>query len=241
MKIKVALVEDHHIVREGLASIISKIPKVEFVFSAENGQDFLNKLVQHSIDLVFLDLEMPIMDGIQTFRLLKENHPEIKSIMLTMHNDNDVAMELIKEGVSAYLLKSSTIQEITLAINQVMVKGRYISGFAEQVIFNQLHHPVKDEQNENPHGFTDREILIIKYICDGFTSKEIGDRLSLARKTIENARLNILKVYNVNSSNELIRLSILDGIYQPRTNQEILDELKQQDEAVLLRRISRYK
>jgi two-component system response regulator DegU len=241
MKIKVALVEDHHIVREGLASIISKIPKVEFVFSAENGQDFLNKLVQHSIDLVFLDLEMPTMDGIQTFRLLKENHPEIKCIMLTMHNDNDVAMELIKEGVSAYLLKSSTIQEITQAINQVMEKGRYISGFAEQVIFNQLHHPVIDEQNENPNGFTDREILIIKYICDGFTSKEIGDRLSLARKTIENARLNILKVYNVNSSNELIRLSILDGIYQPRTNQEILDELKQQDEAVLLRRISRYK
>jgi DNA-binding NarL/FixJ family response regulator len=237
MKIKVALVEDHHIVREGLASIISKIPKVEFVFSAENGQDFLNKLVQHSIDLVFLDLEMPIMDGIQTFRTLKLNHPEIKSIMLTMHNDNDVVLELIKEGVSAYLLKSSTIQEITLAINQVMEKGRYVSEFAEKIIFEEMKEPNKS----NPHQFSERDVQIIRFICDGLTSKEIGDRLSLARKTIENDRLRILRAYDVKSSNELIRLSILDGLYKPRTNQEILEELQQKKEASQLRRFSRYK
>jgi DNA-binding NarL/FixJ family response regulator len=237
MKIKVALVEDHHIVREGLVSIISKIPKVEFVFSAENGQDFFNKLVQHSIDLVFLDLEMPIMDGIQTFRLLKENHPEIKSIMLTMHNDNDVAMELIKEGVSAYLLKSSTIQEITSAIYQVNEKGRFMSEFAEDLLYNQLHK--KTESKHNPKGFTDRELAIIRFICDGLTSKEIGSRLSLAKKTIDNARINILKAYDVKSANELIRLCILDDIYTPRTNKEIIDELEDHKQAVYLRRITR--
>ena len=142
---------------------------------------------------------MPIMDGIQTFRTLKLNHPEIKSIMLTMHNDNDVVLELIKEGVSAYLLKSSTIQEITLAINQVMEKGRYVSEFAEKIIFEEMKEPNKS----NPHQFSERDVQIIRFICDGLTSKEIGDRLSLARKTIENDRLRILRAYDVKSSNEL--------------------------------------
>ena len=237
MNIKVALVEDHHIVREGLVGIISQIQSIEFAFSAENGQDFFNQLRHHSIDLVLLDLEMPIMDGIQTFRVLQERHPDIKVIMLTMHNDSDVAMELIKEGVSAYLLKTSTIQEITSAIYQVHEKGRFMSEFAEDLLYNQLHK--KPESKHNPKGFTDRELAIIRFICDGLTSKEIGSRLSLAKKTIDNARINILKAYDVKSANELIRLCILDGIYNPRTNQEIIDELEDQKQAVYLRRITR--
>jgi DNA-binding NarL/FixJ family response regulator len=237
MNIKFALVEDQHIVREGLVGIISQIPRVEFTFSAENGQDFFNQLRNHTIDLVLLDLDMPMMDGIETFRLLKEKHPDIKVIMLTTHNDEDVALELIKEGISAYLLKTSTIQEITTAIYQVYEKGRYISEFAEQLLYNQLNQ--KALPSENPKGFTDRELTIIRFICDGLTSKEIGSRMSLAKKTIDNARINILKAYEVSSANELIRLCIIDGIYKPRTNQEILDELEAHEKAVYLRRISR--
>jgi DNA-binding NarL/FixJ family response regulator len=235
--IRFALVEDQHIVRDGLSTIIGNIPNVEFVFNAENGQVFLDELPKYKIDIVFLDLEMPVLDGIKTFRKLKESHPEIHVIMLTTHSDPDIAMELIKEGVSAYLLKKSTIQEITLAINQVMEKGRYVSEFAEKVIFEEMKEPNK----ANPHHFSERDVQIIRFICDGLTSKEIGDRLSLARKTIENDRLRILRAYDVKSSNELIRLSILDGLYKPRTNQEILDEIQEKEEASKLRRFSRYK
>lgn len=235
--IRFALVEDHHIVRDGLVSIIGNIPNVEFVFNAENGQVFLDELPKHKIDIVFLDLEMPVLDGIKTFRKLKLSNPDIHVIMLTTHNDPDIALELIMEGVSAYLLKTSTIQEITLAINQVMEKGRYVSEFAEKIIFEEM----KETNKTNPHQFTERDVQIIRFICDGLTSKEIGDRLSLARKTIENDRLRILRAYDVKSSNELIRLSILDGLYEPRTNQEILNELQQKKEASQLRRFSRYK
>lgn len=235
--IRFALVEDHHIVRDGLVSIIGNIPNVEFVFNAENGQVFLDELPKHKIDIVFLDLEMTVLDGIKTFRKLKLSNPDIHVIMLTTHNDPDIALELIMEGVSAYLLKTSTIQEITLAINQVMEKGRYVSEFAEKIIFEEM----KETNKTNPHQFTERDVQIIRFICDGLTSKEIGDRLSLARKTIENDRLRILRAYDVKSSNELIRLSILDGLYKPRTNQEILNELQQKKEASQLRRFSRYK
>lgn len=235
--IRFALVEDHHIVRDGLVSIIGNIPNVEFVFNAENGQVFLDELPKHKIDIVFLDLEMPVLDGIKTFRKLKLSNPDIHVIMLTTHNDPDIALELIMEGVPAYLLKTSTIQEITLAINQVMEKGRYVSEFAEKIIFEEM----RETNKTNPHQFTERDVQIIRFICDGLTSKEIGDRLSLARKTIENDRLRILRAYDVKSSNELIRLSILDGLYKPRTNQEILNELQQKKEASQLRRFSRYK
>ena len=235
--IRFALVEDQHIVRDGLVSIIGNIPNVEFVFNAENGQVFLDELPKHKIDIVFLDLEMPVLDGIKTFRKLKLSNPDIHVIMLTTHNDPDIALELIMEGVSAYLLKTSTIQEITLAINQVMEKGRYVSEFAEKIIFEEM----KETNKTNPHQFTERDVQIIRFICDGLTSKEIGDRLSLARKTIENDRLRILRAYDVKSSNELIRLSILDGLYKPRTNQEILDEIKEKEAASKLRRFSRYK
>ncbi|NBW72420.1 MAG: DNA-binding response regulator [Flavobacteriia bacterium] len=235
--IRFALVEDQHIVRDGLVSIIGNIPNVEFVFSAENGLVFLDELPKHKIDIVFLDLEMPVLDGIKTFRKLKLYNPDIHVIMLTTHSDPDIAMELIKEGVSAYLLKTSKIQEITLAINQVMEKGRYVSEFAEKIIFEEMKEPNKT----NPHQFTERDVQIIRFICDGLTSKEIGVRLCLARKTIENDRLRILRAYDIKSSNELIRLSILDGLYKPRTNQEILNELQQKKEASQLRRFSRYK
>jgi DNA-binding NarL/FixJ family response regulator len=118
-----------------------------------------------------------------------------------------------------------------------MDKGRYVSEFAEKVIFEEMNAPNKN----NPHQFSERDVQIIRFICDGLTSKEIGDRLSLARKTIENDRLRILRAYDVKSSNELIRLSILDGLYKPRTNQEILDEIKEKEAASKLRRFSRYK
>jgi DNA-binding CsgD family transcriptional regulator len=98
-----------------------------------------------------------------------------------------------------------------------------------------------EEMKEPNKAFSERDVQIIRFICDGLTSKEIGDRLSLARKTIENDRLRILRAYNVKSSNELIRLSILDGLYKPRTNQEILDEIQEKEEASKLRRFSRYK
>jgi DNA-binding NarL/FixJ family response regulator len=235
--IRFALVEDQHIVRDGLVSIIGNIPNVEFAFSAENGKVFLDELPKYKIDIVFLDIEMPVLDGIKTFRKLKLSHPDIHVIMLSTHRDADIAMELIKEGVSAYLLKTSKIQEITQAIYQVMEKGRYVSEFAEKVIFEEMKAPNKN----NPHQFSERDVQIIRFICDGLTSKEIGDRLSLARKTIENDRLRILRAYDVKSSNELIRLSILDGLYKPRTNQEILDEIQEKEAASKLRRFSRYR
>ena len=141
MKIKVALVEDHHIVREGLASIISKIPKVEFVFSAENGQDFLNRLVQHSIDLVFLDLEMPTMDGIQTFLLLKENHPEIKALLGSIEKWSGYQKVYDEYFEKYYNEKQIKIEAIGKVLAKALVK-QYKESAKDGSIFSQARKAI---------------------------------------------------------------------------------------------------
>lgn len=122
-KIKIALVDDHEIVRNAIAKILREIPSLEFVFDAANGQDFLDQLNEKEIDVVLLDLEMPILNGIETLKVLKNHNSTVKVIMLTMHNDLDIAFELLSMGVNAYLLKESSINEMVEAITTVYEKG----------------------------------------------------------------------------------------------------------------------
>lgn len=237
--IRLALVDDHAIVRQGLASMLQAYAHLNLVIVAANGQEFLDQLQSSEVDIVLLDIEMPVLNGIQTVQQLSISHPEVKAIMLSMHNDPEIAMECLRSGAASYLLKECSMEEMIFAIEQVQLNGAFLSAFSENSFENEKYKHHKRQQKQIFRGFSDRDLRVLHYLCDGLTSKEIGDRISTSKKTVDLIRTRLLKAYQVKTSNELMRLSILDGFYTPRTNEEIQAEIEASEIEKLERRMQR--
>jgi DNA-binding NarL/FixJ family response regulator len=226
-KIRLALVEDMQMVRAGIGKILSELPGCEFVFDAVNGQDFLYQLTNKPIDVVLLDLEMPVLNGIQTLEILKKQDSKVKVIMLTMHKDLDIAFELLSRGADAYLLKESSTNEMIHAIRTVFEDGQYSNHFMNEAILNSVASERKIKTRMKHLDLDERDLKIIRMICDGAKGQEIADAVFTSKKNLDLIRTKIMKKFNVSSANELIRLSIINGFYTPRSNEEI--ELEKED------------
>lgn len=220
-KIRLALVEDMQMVRAGIGKILSELPGCEFVFDAVNGQDFLYQLTNKPIDVVLLDLEMPVLNGIQTLEILKKQDSKVKVIMLTMHKDLDIAFELLSRGADAYLLKESSTNEMIHAIRTVFEDGQYSNHFMNEAILNSVASERKIKTRMKHLDLDERDLKIIRMICDGVKGQEIADAVFTSKKNLDLLRTIIMKKFNVKSANELIRLSIINGFYTPRSNEEI--------------------
>ncbi len=222
--IRLALVDDHAIVRQGLASMLREYAQVELLIVANNGQDFLDQLSKQPIDIVLLDIEMPQLNGVETLQQLSAHYPDVKAIMLSMHDDPAIALECLRLGAASYLLKECSLSEMMEAITQVKQNGAYLSAFAENAFASKKDHKKGLEQMQLEKGFSDRDLKVLQLLCDGFTSKHIAEQIHVSKKTVDLIRTKLLKAYQVKTSNELMRLSLLDGFYKPRTNEEIQAE-----------------
>jgi DNA-binding NarL/FixJ family response regulator len=238
--IRLALVDDHAIVRQGLASMLREYSQVELLIIANNGQDFLAQLAQQPIDIVLLDIEMPQLNGVETLQQLSTHYPDVKAIMLSMHDDPEIALECLRLGAASYLLKECSLSEMMEAITQVQQNGAYQSAFAESAFASKKHHINGLQQMQLEKGFSDRDLKVLQLLCDGFTSKHIAEQIHVSKKTVDLIRTKLLKAYQVKTSNELMRLSILDGFYKPRTNEEIQAEKDVLLQEKLERRKARY-
>ncbi|MEN9915153.1 MAG: Oxygen regulatory protein NreC [Bacteroidota bacterium] len=223
-KIKIALVEDHFVVRKGICAMLSTIPELDLVFDAANGQEFLDQIKEKEIDVVLLDLDMPIMNGIQTVKELKEMWSTIKIVMLTMHDDYEIAFDVLNDGVDAYLLKECTLDEMLDAIQKVHENVEYSNAFMKDTLIHNLAENRKNSFKMGLLKLSERDIKILKLICDGKTSFYISEYVSTSKKNIDLIRSKLLTKFNVSSANELIRVAILNGFYKPRTNSEIEQE-----------------
>lgn len=224
-KIKIALVEDHLVVRQCLALMLEDLPELELVFDAANGQEFLDQLDEKEIDVVLLDLEMPIMNGFQTVKELKKRGSTIKIVMLTMHNDFEIAYEMIQDGIDAYLLKECTIDEMLECLQKVYLNENYSNSFMNDAMINNLAEERKSKTRIEQLKLNERELIILKLICDGRKSLYISEKVNTSKKNIDYIRTKLMQKFNVSTSNELMRVAILYGFYKPRTNFEIENDL----------------
>jgi DNA-binding NarL/FixJ family response regulator len=174
-KIRLALVEDLEIVRTGIGKMLAEIPGCEYVFEAINGQDFLDQLATKPIDVVLLDLEMPVLNGIQTLEKLKKQDAKVKVIILTMHKDLDIAFELLSRGADAYLLKESSTREMINAITTVFQDGKYSNHFMNEAVINSIATDRKVKSRMKHLDLDERDLKIIRMICDGVKGQEIAD------------------------------------------------------------------
>jgi len=210
VKANVLVTDDHTLFRRGTMKLLETFEEVEEIFEAENGEVALRLLGDEEIDLVLLDLEMPVMDGWETARRIVKNHPDIQIIMISMHDSLKIISDLIEIGVHSYLLKNAEPEEMQRAIQSVMETQFYYN----RLVSRALHSRIDNSGNlfEEKTGLTKREIEIVQLICKEMTMKEISDELFISDQTVLTHRKNLMKKIDAKNSVSIVRFALRNGI-----------------------------
>jgi DNA-binding NarL/FixJ family response regulator len=184
-KIKIVIVDDHQMFRDGLKHLLSNIENTELVGEASNGKDFLNLLDLVTPDIVLMDINMPVMDGMEATRQAKIKMPDLKILVLSMYSEEQYYRSMSEVGVNGFILKQSGYDELERAIQSVMKGSCY---FSQELLMNLLH---KKTDVSHIH-LSDREQEVLSLICKGYSNNEIADKLFLSIRTIEKYRSDLL-------------------------------------------------
>lgn len=214
-KIKIAIVEDHTLLRESLTQSLNVEDEIQVAFNASNGVEFLELLKNKKIDIALVDLDMPQMNGKELLEILVRSNPEIGVIIFSMHSNVHIVAELIQIGAKSYLKKDCSIEDMVDAIYNVKYKGHHATSIVSDAMFIQAEKNHQREQAMINFNFSDREMLVIKLICSGSTSEEIATRLHLTKKSIDAIRSKLFKSLNAKTPADFARLCIEKGLYQP--------------------------
>lgn len=198
-KINVIVVDDHDLIREGLNRIISFEDDLVIIGQYSNGEELINNIKNRVPDVVLLDINMPIKNGLDTLRVLKKLYKDIKVVMLTVENDKNTIMEAIDMGADAYILKESAGIEVVTAIRTVYLGDKYIDKALIKVMFSDFKYGASSENKKNEvlNLLTERELSILFEISRGLKNKEIADKLFLSEKTIKNYITSMFKKIGV--------------------------------------------
>jgi DNA-binding NarL/FixJ family response regulator len=205
-KINITLVDDHALFRNGLKILLNSNTEMQVISEASNGKEFLAGLDSQVPHIVLMDINMPIMDGVEATQLATEKYPEIKIIALSMFGEEDYYYKMINAGVKGFLLKNSEITEVIEAIKQVS-KGN--SFFSQELLYNVIKNfkPHKEAETELA-TLSKRELQVLEEICKGLSNQEIADTLFISKRTVDKHRANLLSKTNSKNTANLIMYAI---------------------------------
>lgn len=188
-KIKVLITDDHALFRAGVKSTLSHYPDIEFLGEAENGMQLLNLLKFLHPDVILLDIQMPIMDGIATLPEVKKILPDVKIIMLTMNDDVSMISRLMEIGANSYLTKNSDSETIYEAIKTVHTNEFFFNEYTNKAMLNGLRtRRMQDNASTDEAELSDKEIQVLKLMCDEKSTKEIAEIVEISPRTVEAIR-----------------------------------------------------
>ena len=195
MAIKVMIVDDHSMIREGLKQLLELDSEMQVIEEASDGIECIEKLKTIKPDIMLLDIDMPRMNGLEVLTYLKEQHMKIKTIVLTVHNEVEYLMKAVNIGINGYMLKDSEYEELRRAILSVVDGDIYIQPsmipyLNEKIVERDCDRIKMDE-------LTNREVEVLKLLAVGLFNKEIGEQLSISERTVKNHISNIFKKLNV--------------------------------------------
>jgi DNA-binding NarL/FixJ family response regulator len=212
-KFKIIIIDDHKIVREGLKSMLLDNPIMEVIGEGSNEQDLVDLLKIHSPTLVIMDISMPGKSGIELTEFLTTNYPEVKTLILTTNSDEDSIIASIEAGANGFLHKDSSLKELLSAIELVCGGEGYFSENITSIIYKSYITRIKkDKSKTEVPALTERELEIIKLFSDGFSFKEIAEKLCISPRTVESHKNNILDKLGLKNSVELVKYAIKQGI-----------------------------
>ena len=205
-RINVLLTDDHQLIIDGLKSLLKNQDDINVSAEANNGREALRILSFLPVDVVLMDIDMPVMNGIETLKEIKKQYPAVKVIILSMHNETGMIRSLIDIGANGYMLKSCSQDELVDAIRKVAGGHSYFSTDVTMALLKPAN-PLQQAEI-----LTDRETEILKLIAAGFSNKETGDKLFISHRTVDTHRTNLMKKLGVSNIAGLISYAIKNGI-----------------------------
>lgn len=210
--IKVAIADDHALFRAGVKTALSAKKDVELIAEADNGMQLLNLLRHIEPDIILLDIQMPIMDGIQTLPEIRKLRPEAKVIILSMHNDHSMISKLMEIGANSYLTKNSDSETIYQAIKTCFEQEFFFNELTNKALLTGLRTKRNDIAGPQDVNLSDKEVRVLKLMCEEKTTKEIADIVEISPRTVEAIRDKLKTKTGAKSMAGLVMYAVKNGI-----------------------------
>jgi DNA-binding NarL/FixJ family response regulator len=212
-KIKVLIVDDHTLVRDGIRALLALVADVKVVGEAANGKEALEKVKKLAPDVVLMDLAMPIMSGLESTKRIRKRFPGTKVLALTQYEDREYIIPTIEAGARGFVSKTAAFSELASAIQAVYQGGSFLSPIAAAAVVEECQQKVSAEgETDSYQNLTDREREMLKLVAEGYTAREIADMLVISLRTVETHKTNLMKKLNIRNKADLIRFAIRKGI-----------------------------
>jgi DNA-binding NarL/FixJ family response regulator len=211
---KIFLCDDHQLILDGLKNILREEPDLVFSGEANDGAQALKTLEILQPDLVLMDIDMPVMNGLEATQQIRKKYPNVKVMILTMHDEPSLVRKIMEIGANGYMLKNSDQSELVVAIKNVLAGSMH---FPEEILNGKKPEKeeifsIKPSDSVLISQLTEREIEILKMIADGLSNKEIGDQLFISHRTVDTHRTNLMKKLDVHNIAGLIRFAIRNNL-----------------------------
>jgi len=212
--IKVAIADDHTLFRAGVKTALSMKKDIEMIAEADNGMQLLNLLKHIEPDVILLDIQMPIMDGIATLPEIRKLYPHVKVIMLSMHNDHSMISKLMEIGANSYLTKNSDSETIYQAIKTCFEQEFFFNELTNKALLTGLRTKKMEPNAPDDVQLSDKELRILKLMCEEKTTKEIADIVEISPRTVEAIRDKLKTKTGSKSMAGLVMYAVKNGILQ---------------------------
>ena len=212
--IKVIIADDHVLFRQGVKTALSVKKDVELIAEADNGMQLLNLLKHMEPDVILLDIQMPIMDGISTLPEIRKLYPQVKVIILSMHNDHSMISKLMEIGANSYLTKNSDSENIYNAIKTCYEQEFYFNELTNKALLSGLRTRRTEAAAPQEANLTEKETAILKMMCEEKTTKEIADLVDISPRTVEAIRDKLKTKTGARSMAGLVMYAVKNGIIE---------------------------
>ena len=212
-RIRVLLVDDHRILREGVRALLGGEPGIDVVGEAEDGESAVLQVDRVKPDVVLMDMVMPRIGGLEATARIKAKHPEVVVLIMSMHDNDEYVQQVIKAGASGYVLKGVAGDDLVQAIRAVNEGAAFVDPAIAAKLVEDYVHRVRGELPSDPKELlTPRELEILKLVAESHTNYEIAARLFLSKKTVETHRANIMRKLELHDVTELVKYALRRGI-----------------------------
>jgi DNA-binding NarL/FixJ family response regulator len=215
LKTKILVADDHNVVRRGLRLILDSEPDLEVVAEASDGTEAVERALADDIDLAILDVAMPRLTGLQAASELAKRKPDLKTLILSMHDNERYFFEALRAGASGYVLKTAADRDLVEACRATMRGEPFIYSGAVKALIRDHLERVKEDPSATDELLTPRELEIVKLVAEGYSTKEIAEALVISEKTVERHRANILDKLEMRDRVALTRYAIRRGLVEP--------------------------
>lgn len=216
-ELRILIADDHELIRRGVRTLLEAEPGWKVVAEASDGQEAFEKAKETKPEIVVLDIGMPRLSGLEAARRLKRIFPQIKVLMLTMHDSERLAWEVLNVGALGYVTKSDTARDLVIAIEALRRDKTFFTPKVDRIILDSFLNGGSSKRAKEMQGeqLTSRQREIVQLLAEGKTSKEVSALLNLSVKTVETHRANIMRRLSCHSVSDLVRYAVRNNIVQP--------------------------